>query len=71
MAQTYEFYAERAKQAGDAAKKATLANVKERELRAKKTWLGLAEQARKGALAREKADAERIAKREAEAAQAG
>lgn len=70
MAQTYEFYAERAAEAAAAAKKATLDNVKQRELRAQKTWLGLAEQARKGAIAREKADAARIAKREAEAAEA-
>jgi hypothetical protein len=67
MAQTYEFYIERAAQAAVAAKKATLDNVRDRELNAEKTWLGLAEQARNVAVAREKADAERIAKREAEA----
>lgn len=66
MAQTYEFYLERAVEAALAADKAELDNVKERELRAEKTWLGLAEQARKGAIRREKADAERRAKREAE-----
>ena len=67
MAQTYEFYSERADAAAAAAKKATLDNVRQRELRAEKTWRGLAEQARKSVIAREKADAERIAKREAEA----
>ena len=68
MAQTYEFYTERADAAAAAAKQAKLDNVRDRELRAEKTWRGLAEQARKNVIAREKADAERIAKREAEAA---
>jgi len=67
MAQTYEFYAERAAEAAAAAKKATLDNVKQRELRAEATWRGLAEQARKSVKAREKAAAERVARREAEA----
>lgn len=66
MAQTYEFYNERANAAAAAAKKAELDNVRERELRAEKTWRGLAEQARKGAVERERADAARVAKREAE-----
>ncbi|MEE4206980.1 MAG: hypothetical protein V2I39_11860 [Erythrobacter sp.] len=70
MAQTYEFYTERANEAAKAAKQAKLANVRDRELRSEKTWRGLAEQARKTALEREKADAERAAKREAEAAEA-
>ncbi|QIQ85298.1 hypothetical protein [Erythrobacter sp.] len=70
MAQTYEFYLERAEAAAEAAKKAKLANVRDRELRSEKTWRGLAEQARKTALEREKADAERAARREAEAAEA-
>ncbi|MGB3710251.1 MAG: hypothetical protein WA985_01025 [Erythrobacter sp.] len=67
MAQTFEFYTERADAAAAAAKEAELDNVKERELRSEKTWRGLAEQARKGAIEREKADAARVAKREAEA----
>ena len=66
MAQSYEFYSQRADEAAAAAKKAELNNVRERELRAEKTWRGLAEQARKTALDRQKADAERVARREAE-----
>jgi len=67
MAQTYEFYTERADAAAAAAKNATLENVKERELRSEKTWRALADQARKTATDRAKADAARAAKREAEA----
>lgn len=67
MAQTYEFYIERAEAAADAANEADLENVRDRELRAEKTWRGLAAQARKGTEEREKAAAERAAKREAEA----
>ena len=67
MAQSYEFYVERAHEAAAAAQQAELANVRERELRAEKTWRALAEQARKTALDRQKADAERVARREAEA----
>ncbi|MEL7447138.1 MAG: hypothetical protein AAGK02_15230 [Pseudomonadota bacterium] len=67
MAQTYEFYTERADAAAAAAKAATLDNVRERELRSEKTWRGLAEQARKSAEERIKADEARAAKREAEA----
>lgn len=70
MAQSYEFYMERAGEAAERANKADLDNVRDRELRAEKTWRGLAQQARAGAIAREKADAERMAKREAEAAEA-
>ena len=46
MSQGYEFYCARADQAAAAAKAAELANVRERELRAEKTWRGLASQAR-------------------------
>ena len=67
MAQTYEFYTERADAAAQAAKAAILDNVRERELRAEKTWRGLAEQARKAVVEREKAEAARAARREAEA----
>ncbi len=67
MAATYEFYHERAEAAAAAAARATLVNVRERELRAEATWRGLAEQARKSMVEREKADAARMAKREAEA----
>ncbi len=68
MAQTYEFYCERADEAASLAEKATLDNVRERELRSEKTWRGLAEQARKTAVQRAKADRVRAEKRAAEAA---
>ncbi|MEE4155516.1 MAG: hypothetical protein V2I27_15260 [Erythrobacter sp.] len=67
MAHTYEFMIERAEAAAEAAERAELDNVRERELRAEKTWRGLAEQARKSAANREMADAARIAQREAAA----
>jgi hypothetical protein len=70
MAQTYEFYCERADEAAALAHKATLDNVRERELRSEKTWRGLAEQARKTAVQRVKADRERAEKRAAEAEEA-
>ncbi|WP_086607195.1 hypothetical protein [Erythrobacter donghaensis] len=66
MAQTYEFYCERADEAAALADKAILENVRERELRSEKTWRGLAEQARKTAEERVKADRIRAEKREAE-----
>lgn len=66
MAQTYEFYCERAEEAAVRADKATLENVRERELRSEKTWRGLAEQARKTAVERAKADLVRAEKRAAE-----
>jgi hypothetical protein len=69
MAQTYEFYSERADEAAVLAAKATLDNVRERELRSEKTWRGLAEQARKTAVQRDKADRERAEKRAAEIAE--
>ena len=55
MAQTYEFYVERADEAAILAAKATLENVRDRELRSEKTWRGLAEHARKTAEERERA----------------
>ncbi len=67
MAQTYEFYCERADEAAALAEQATLDNVRERELRSEKTWRSLAEQARKTAVQRAKADRERADKRAAEA----
>ena len=69
MAQTYEFYCERADEAAALAEQATLDNVRERELRSEKTWRGLAEQARKTAVQRDKAERERAEKRAAEMAQ--
>jgi len=70
MAQSYEFYCERADEAAALAEKATLDNVRERELRSEKTWRGLAEQARKTAVQRVKAENERAEKRAAEAEEA-
>lgn len=67
MAGTYEFYCERADAAATAASEAVLDNVKRRELRSEATWRGLAEQARKSAEERIKADTARAEKREAEA----
>jgi hypothetical protein len=65
MSQTYEFYAERAREAADQAAAATLDNVRERNLRAEKTWAMLAEQARKVRIDREKAEATKAAQRAA------
>ncbi|PKP60988.1 MAG: hypothetical protein CVT87_07500, partial [Alphaproteobacteria bacterium HGW-Alphaproteobacteria-9] len=67
---TYEFYCERADEAAALADRATLDNVRERELRSEKTWRGLAEQARKTAEERVKADTVRAERRAAEAADA-
>ncbi len=68
MAQTYEFYAERAAAAEAAAKQATLDNVRDREMRAAKTWTALADQARRVTLQREKTEREKAEARAAEAA---
>lgn len=68
MAQTYEFYRDRADEAAAKAKEATLDNVRDRELRSEKTWRALANQAEKVATDRAKAEEERAAKRAAEAA---
>lgn len=66
MAQTYEFYNERADEAASLAAKATLDNVRDRELRSEKTWRGLAEQARRTIEEREKAERVRAERRAAE-----
>jgi len=68
MSQSYEFYCARADQAAEAASKAELANGRERELRAEKTWRGLAEHAR--AVAEERAKIVRDKVADAEASQA-
>jgi hypothetical protein len=69
MAQTYEFYSARADEAASLAEQATLDNVRERELRAERSWRGLAEQARK--MIEERAKAQRLrAERDEEAASA-
>ena len=67
MSQTFEFYDARARSAALEAEQATLENVRERNLRAEKTWRALADQAQKAATDREKAERERAARREAEA----
>lgn len=67
MSQTYEFYAERAREAADEAAAATLDNVRERNLRAEKTWSALAEQARKVKSDRLRAEETKAAARAAEA----
>ncbi|KEO91798.1 hypothetical protein EH31_03750 [Erythrobacter longus] len=66
MNATFEFYDARATEAATAAKEATLDNVRERNLRAERTWRGLAEQSRSAALDRAKLESERAARREAE-----
>ena len=71
MSQTYEFYAARADEAAEAAGRATLDNVRDRELRAEKTWRSLADQARAVTHQRRKIEAEKAAAREAEAAGEG
>lgn len=63
MAQTYEFCSERADEAAVLAERATLENVRERELRSEKSWRGLAEQARKTIAEREKAERVRAERR--------
>lgn len=64
MAESYEFYCERADAAAAAAENATLDNVREREIRAEKTWRGLAEQARRVKLDREKSQRENDERRD-------
>ena len=68
MSQTIEFYDSSAKEAAADAEKAQQENVRERHLRAEKTWRGLAEQARRVATDRAKAEQERADRRTAEAA---
>ena len=67
MSQTFEFDDARAREAAAEAQAATLDNVRERNLRAEKTWRGLAEQARKTLAEREKVERERADRRAAEA----
>ena len=66
MADSYKFYLERAEAAAIAAGAATLDNVRDRELRAEKTWLGLANQAKAVALQREKSEREKAERRSSE-----
>ena len=67
MAQTFEFYDERAREAAKEAEAAKLDQVRERALRSEKTWRGLADQARRVADERAKADQARMERRENEA----
>ncbi len=62
MADTYKTCTERAEAAGEAAGRATLANVRDRELRAQKTWQALADQARAVAVQRELLEIEKAAR---------
>lgn len=66
-ANTFEFYDARANAAAIAAEQATLENVRERELRAEKTWRALAHQAEAVATQREKVEREKAQQREAAA----
>lgn len=70
MSVSFEFYDTRAREAAEDAQKANLVNVKERHLRAEKTWRALAEQAHRAMLDREQSERERAARREAEEKQA-
>ncbi|WP_454598409.1 hypothetical protein [Qipengyuania sp. SM2507] len=67
MSQTFEFYHARAEESATEAEAAQLDNVRDRALRSEATWRGLAEQARKVAEDRVKAEHERSIKRAAEA----
>jgi hypothetical protein len=68
MNHTYEFYLARAREAEVAAAAATLDNVRDRELRSAKTWIGLAEQAQRVAAERAKDERAKALQREQEAA---
>lgn len=68
MSQTFEFYDARANEAAAEAEVAILDNVRERNLRAAKTWRGLADQARRILVDRQKAEREKADRRLAEEA---
>lgn len=70
MSQTYDFYDSRAKDAEDAAERADLVNVRDRELRSAAVFRQLANQARKIERDRAKAEVDRRERRAAEAAEA-
>ncbi|BBC72313.1 conserved hypothetical protein [Altererythrobacter sp. B11] len=71
MSQSFEFYDERAREAATEAENAQLDMVRERALRAEKTWRGLASQAKRVELDRAKAEQVRAERRAAEAEAAG
>ena len=58
----------RAREAADAAAQATLANVRDRELRSEAAWRAMSDRIRDTEKAREKRDAERAASRPVETA---
>ncbi|GGD54285.1 hypothetical protein GRI62_04200 [Erythrobacter arachoides] len=64
MADSYEMCCERADAAALAASNAALDNVRDRELRAEKTWRGLAAKARSVVESREKVEREKLAERQ-------
>lgn len=68
MSQTFAFYDARAREAAAEADIAQLVMVRERALRAEKTWRSLANQAQKVEKDRVKAEAIRAERRAAEAA---
>jgi len=68
MSQTFDFYDARANEAAAEAEAATLDNVRERNLRAAKTWRGLADQARKVMTDRVRTEREKAERRAAEQA---
>ena len=67
MSQTFDVYDARAREAAAEAESAQLIMVRERALRAEKTWRGLANQARKIERDRAKAEEIRAERRAAEA----
>ena len=69
MSQTFAFYDARAREAAAEADIAQLVMVRERALRAEKTWRSLANQAQKVEKDRVKAEAIRAERRAAEAAE--
>lgn len=71
MSQTFEFYDARAREAQSEAAEATLDNVRERNLRAAKTWRGLADQARRVKTERDKAQQQKAEREEAETERSG
>jgi hypothetical protein len=63
MTQTFEFYDARANEATAEADAATLDNVRDRNLRAAKTWRALADQAKRVVVDRQKSEALRVLRR--------
>lgn len=67
MSQTFDFYDTRARAAQTAADEAVLDNVRDRELRSAAAWRGMADRQLMIDAERVKVEAERIARRAAEA----